>query len=209
MRINTMLLSVVLLGAAMLAGASGQQAQPAASNTTVAVVNMTLIFEKAQKVQDLQRIFGQEKIKLEKESDSRKEKIMLLQKELDSGAFAQNGPDYQDRLSKLERENLELELDLRKWNRRLMIDRKKYFEEIYLEVSLACQDVALSNGIDIVLSDNPIAFDVPDAPALINQILQKKVVYASPRTDMTLTVLERFDNEYLRKGGAATIKLAK
>ena len=209
MRITTMLLSVVLVGAAMLASASGQQGQPAASYTTVAVVNMTLIFEKAQKVQDLQRIFGQEKIKLEKKSDSRKEKIMLLQKELDSGAFAQDGPDYQDRLSKLERENLELELDLRKWNRRLMNDRKKYFEEIYLEVSRACQDVALSNGIDIVLSDNPIAFDVPDAPALVNQILQKKVVYASPRTDMTMTVLERLDNEYLRKGGAATIKLAK
>ena len=51
-------------------------------------------------------------------------------------------------------------------------------------------------------------FDVSDAAVLINQILQKKVVYASPRLDLTPLVIERFDNEYLRAGGAASIKLA-
>jgi len=39
--------------------------------------------------------------------------------------------------------------------------------------------------------------------------LAKKVVYASPRVDLTQIIIDRFDNEYLRLGGADSIKLAK
>ena len=87
-------------------------------------------------------------------------------------------------------------------------ERKKLVEEVYRQISKASQDGAQSQGADIMLAVTPVEFDVPDAAILINQILQKKVVYASPRVNLTALVIERFDNEYLRRGGAATIKLS-
>ncbi len=209
MRTKSTLVCGVILVASMLAFAHGQQGQPAIGQTTVAVVNMTRVFESAQMPKDLERIFGERKSEIEAEARSKKEKIDVIQKELDSGAFAKDSPDYQDRLLKMETLKLQGDHWLRSQERTLAGERKRYFEVLYKHVTQACQDVAQSQGIDIVLSDNPVDFDIPDAAVLINQILAKKVVYASPRVGLTQIIIDRFNNEYLRLGGADTIKLAK
>ena len=209
MRKQTTLVAGLIVGAALLAAAQGQQRQSALGQTTVAVVQMTTVFEKSQMPQDLERIFGQEKSKIEDEANARKAKMDTLQKELDSGAFAKDSDDYYERLEKLELAKVSSELWLRKQDRRLGNERKRWFEDVYKKVTQACRDAAQSQGVEILLSDNPVDFEVPDAAVLINQILQKKVVYAAPHVDLTLLVIERFDNEYLRLGGAATITLAK
>lgn len=198
----------LLIGTALMAVVEGQQGQATSAQTRVAVIDMTTIFEKSQMPRDLERIFGQAKITIETEASDRKNKMDLLQKELDSGAFAKDSPDFQDRFLKLEVSKVQNEIWLRQKDRSLGQDRKTYFEEIYRQISTASQDVAQSQGVDIILAVTPVEFDVPDAAVLINQILQKKVVYASPRVNLTALVIERFDNEYLRRGGAATIKLA-
>lgn len=209
MRTKLIAAAGVLVGTALMAIVEGQQGQPMTAQTSVAVIDMTIIFEKSQMPRDLERIFGQAKIAIETEANDRKNKMDLLQKELDSGAFAKDSPDFQDRLLRLEVSKVENEFWLRQQDRLLGQDRKKYFEEIYRQVSTASQDVAQSQGVDIILAVTPVDFDVPDAAVLINQILQKKVVYATPRVNLTALVIERFDNEYLRRGGAATIKLAR
>lgn len=209
MRRQTTLTAGLIVGAALLAAAQGQQRQSAVGQTTVGVVQMTTVFEKSQMPQDLERIFAQEKSKIEDEAKARKAKMDTLQKELDSGAFAKDSDDYYERLEKLELAKVSSELWLRKQDRRLGNERKRWFEDIYKKVAQACRDAAQSQGVEILLSDNPVDFEVPDATVLINQILQKKVVYAAPHVDLTLLVIERFDNEYLRLGGAATITLAK
>ena len=209
MRTKSTLLCGALLGASVLAVAHGQQGQPAIGQTTVAVVDMTRAFETAQMPKDLERIFGQRKSEIEAEARAKKDKIDVIQKELDSGAFAKDSPDYQDRILQMETLKLQGDHWLRSKERGLAGERKRYFEVLYKQVTQACQDVAQSQGIDIVLSDNPVDFDIPDAAVLINQILAKKVVYASPRVDLTQLIINRFDNEYLRLGGADSIKLAK
>ncbi len=209
MRMKSTLVCGVILGASVLAVAHGQQGQSAIGQTSVAVVDMTRVFETAQMPKDLERIFGQRKSEIEAEARAKKEKVDLIQKELDSGAFAKASPDYQDRLLQMETLKLQGDHWLRNKERRLAGERKRYFEVLYKQVAQACRDVAQSQGIDIVLSDNPVDFDIPDAAVLINQILAKKVVYASPRVDLTQLIINRFDNEYLRLGGADSIKLAK
>ena len=208
MRTKLIAAAGLLVGTALMAIVEGQQAQSMTAQTRVAVIDMTLIFEKSQMPKDLERIFGQEKIRIETEASGRKSNMDLLQKKLDSGAFAKDSPDFQDRFLKLEHSKIDNEFWLRDQDRSLGQDRKKYFEEIYRQISTASQDVAQSQGVDVLLAVTPVEFDVPDAAVLINQILQKKVVYASPRVNLTALVIERFDNEYLRRGGAATIKLA-
>ena len=209
MRTKSTLVCGVMLGASVLAVAHGQQGQPTIGQTTVAVVDMTRVFETAQMPKDLERIFGERKSEIEAEARAKKEKIDVIQKELDSGAFAKDSPDYQDRILQLETLKLQGDHWLRNKERTLAGERKRYFEVLYKQVTQACQDVAQSQGIDIVLSDNPVDFDIPDAAVLINQILAKKVVYASPRVDLTQIIIDRFDNEYLRLGGADSIQLAK
>lgn len=198
----------LLVATALIAIVDGQQGQAAPGQTSVAVIDMTTIFEESQMPKDLERIFGQAKITIETEANVRKNKMQLLQQELDSGAFATDSPDFQDRFLRLELSKVENEIWLRQQDRSLGQDRKKFFEEVYRQISKASQDVAQSQGADIMLAVTPVEFDVPDAAILINQILQKKVVYASPRVNLTALVIERFDNEYLRRGGAATIKLS-
>lgn len=209
MRTKSTLVCGVILGASLLAVAHGQQGQPAIGQTAVAVVDMTRVFETAQMPKDLERIFGQRKSEIEAEARAKKEKIDVIQKELDSGAFAKDSPDYQDRILQMETLKLQGDHWLRSKERSLAGERKRYFEVLYKQVTQSCQDVAQSQGIDIVLSDNPVDFDIPDAAVLISQILAKKVVYASPRVDLTPLIINRFDNEYLRLGGADSIKLAK
>ncbi len=209
MRMKSTLVCGVMLGASVLAVAHGQQGQPAIGQTTVAVVDMTRVFETAQMPKDLERIFGERKSEIETEARAKREKIDVIQKELDSGAFAQDSPDFADRILQMETLKLQGEHWLRSKERSLAGERKRYFEMLYKQVTQACQDVAQSQGIDIVLSDNPVDFSIPDASVLINQILAKKVVYASPRVDLTQLIISRFDNEYLRLGGADSIKLAK
>ena len=209
MRMKSTLVCGVILGASVLAAVHGQQGQPGIGQTTVAVVNMTRVFETAQMPKDLERIFGERKSEIEVQARAKKEQINVIQKELDSGAFAKDSPDYQDRILQMETLKLRGDHWLRGKERSLARERQRYFEMLYKQVTQACQDVAQSQGIDIVLSDNPVDFDIPDAAVLINQILAKKVVYASPRVDLTQLVIDRFDNEYLRLGGADTIKLAK
>lgn len=208
MRTKLIAAAGLLVGTALMAIVEGQQGQATTAQTSVAVIDMTTIFEKSQMPKDLERIFGQAKIDIEAEANGRKSKMDLLQKELDSGAFAKGSPDFQARLLKLEHSKVDNEFWLRDRDRSLGQDRKKYFEEIYRQVSTASKDVAQSRGVDVILAVTPVDFDVPDAAVLINQILQKKVVYATPRVNLTALVIERFDNEYLRRGGAATIKLA-
>lgn len=203
------LLGVALLGAAAWTVARAQTDKTAPCNTCVAVVNMTTVFEKAQMVQDLERIFGQERQRIQTEADERRDKLNSLQKELDSGAFAKESTDYQERLDQLEQLKMDRELWMRKQERLLLTDHKSYFEQVYKRISQACEDVAKVGGIDVVLSDNPVDFAVPESAALVTQILQKKVVYAGPQVDLTPDVLARFDAEYVRDGGAAIIKLAK
>ncbi len=209
MRSKSTLVCGVILGASVLAVAQGQQGQQAIGQTTVAVVDMTRVFESAQMPKDLERKFGERKTEIEAEARAKKERIDVIQKELDSGAFAKDGSDYQARLLQMETLKLEGDHWLRNKERSLAGERKHYFEVLFKQVTQACKDVAQSQEIDIVLSDNPVDFSIPDAAVLINQILAKKVVYASPRVDLTQIVITRFDNEYLRLGGDTTIKLAK
>ena len=209
MRTKLIAAAGLLVGTALMAIVEGQQGQAMTAQPSVAVIDMTVIFEKSQMPRDLERIFGQAKITIETEANDRKNKMDLFQKELDSGAFAKDSSDFQDRFLKLEVSKVKNEIWLRQKDRSLGQDRKTYFEEIYRQISTASKDVAQSQGVDIILAVTPVEFDVPDAAVLINQILQKKVVYASPRVNLTALVIERFDNEYLRRGGAATIKLAR
>ena len=209
MRMKSTLLCGLLLGASALAVAQGKQGGQGIGQTTVAVVDMTRIFANAQMPKDLERIFGERKTVIEAQAKAKKDKIDVIQKELNSGAFAKDSPDYHDRILQMETLKLRADHWLRNKERSLAGERKRYFEVLYKQVTQACRDVAQSQGIDIVLSDNPVDFDIPDAAVLINQILAKKVVYASPRVDLTQLVIDRFDNEYLRLGGADTIKLAK
>ncbi|MCG3137588.1 MAG: hypothetical protein HJJLKODD_01435 [Phycisphaerae bacterium] len=201
---------VILLGCGWAVGRAQQDPNSAASAPArVGVVNMTLVFDKLQIIQDLEKIFTQERDKVKAEAEARNNKIKELQTELESGAFAKESADYQQREAALEQLQMEGKLWLTREERRIRDAHKKWFEEVYKRVSKSCQDIAENNGVDLMIADNPIEFNVPDSNALVSQILQKKVVYASPRVDLTADVMSRVDADYLRDGGASIIKLAK
>jgi len=210
MRHYFLILTSIAIGACLWGIATGQQLQsPGGMGTIVATVNMSSIFAKLQMVQDLEKTFSQENIKIQAEGEKRREQVLQLKKELDSGAFARGSSDFIEREDKIEKLMIEADFWTQKTKRLLQSAHKKWFEEVYKRVSAACQNIALQNGIDIVLTNNPIEFNVTTSEALIAQILQKKVVYAGSRVDLTSAVLAQTDNDYLKDGGASMINLAK
>ena len=72
MRTKSTLVCGVILGASVLAVAHGQQGQPAIGQTTVAVVDMTRVFETAQMPKDLERSFGERTSKIQAEAQVHK-----------------------------------------------------------------------------------------------------------------------------------------
>ena len=55
----------LLVATALIAIVDGQQGQAAPGQTSVAVIDMTTIFEESQMPKDLERIFGQAKTTIE------------------------------------------------------------------------------------------------------------------------------------------------
>ncbi len=207
MRFRTVIVLGIGCGSIIVAAtAGGQSAAPAGS---VAVVNLTVVFERVQIAQDLERVFGGRKSEIQAEAETLRRDLRGLQRELDSGAFAKGSADHQDRVQRLDRKEVELQLFLRHNERSLGEQHKQWFADVYKRVTQACREIAQAAGIDVVLSDNPVNFEVPDASGLIGQFLQKQVVYASPRLDLTGQVIERVDQEYLSQGGPTLIELAK
>lgn len=199
-------LAVILAAAWSFSGAASGQQGPSGTGG-VAVVNTTDLFNSLQMVKDLERRFEEERATVQNEANTRREKIATLQKELASGIFAADSPDYAEREAQAERSQLEAELWIRNEERRLRRKHKEYMARIYQYIEQACGDLARSEGLDLVLTDNPLDLNVPDSNALVEQILRKKIIFASPRLDLTGRVRERVNALYSSAGGAESIRL--
>lgn len=207
---RTWILGTVLVVAIAWVTTAAQPAQPGTiRDTVVAVVNTTLVFEELQMVKDLEQLFRQERSRVQSEAEAKTERIKTQQKELDSGAFAKNSADYKQRKYELAKAKWEAEFWLQEQEKILRSNHTAFFEDVYKRMKTACEELAQAQGVDIVVSDNPVDFDVPDSAALVEQIRQKNVLYVGKRVDLTRLVRERVDYKYQTDGGADQLKLAK
>lgn len=170
-------------------------APPAAGSPNVAVVDIPTVHEAYARTTDLEAQFDARKRRYNDEVEARRGQLERESRALQD--FKPNTPDFQARRKHV----AQLEFDLRFYSEteQEAIERSltASLRLIYDDIQAMVRTVALEKRIDIVIAADEFPDTPPDSPgALKNQILLRKVIYWSPRVDITDEVVARLNSEY-------------
>lgn len=181
-------------------------AQAPGTATKVAVCDVAAVFEQATITTALETKFKEQTEILDREAKAMQDDIRVKRQEL--AAFDPQSNDYRTREEALLVMEAKSEAWFRSRQNHLRRVRMQWFRKIYQQTVDSASEIARSAGIHVVLSDNPIQYEVPDAQTLIGQIRQKNVIYASPHVDLTAQVVGQLNKTFEEAGGANTINIA-
>jgi Skp family chaperone for outer membrane proteins len=174
-------------------------AQQGAGAVNVAVVNLPVASERYQKTADLEVKFEGVRAKLNEQRAAMRDKIdklaRSLQEELKPGTEA-----FAKRQKELAMQEAELQWFVESQSRAVEQSLADSLREIYEDIKTVVGEVALERGLDVVLASDLLPPQVPGAPNQVRQqILLQKVVYWSPRVDLTDEVVARLNTRYQKK----------
>lgn len=166
------------------------------ANPRVAVVNVAEVSERYHRTTDLEARFDAERRKLQQERDALREKIEIarrsLQEELKPGTEA-----FDNRRKELAMLDAELQWFVETKNAEIEKGLASSLRSIYSDIQSAVQSIAAEKNIDLVLAADQIEQDFPETPGVARQrILLNKVVFWSPRMDITESVISRLNAGY-------------
>jgi len=187
----------------------------ATADTKVAVVNIPQVSDGYKKTADLEARFEgiRQKANLERKSISdRIERAQRsLQEELKPGTEA-----YRARLKDLAVLQAELKWFTEVEGRRIEQGLAKSLREIFDDIHGVINTIATQRGLDIVLASDQLPTQGEYDPAQVRQqILIQKVLYWSPKTDITQEVISLLNANYKGvdasggSGGSETVPKAK
>lgn len=182
----------------------GLQADSQGPAPAVGAVNIAQVFEAYQMTRDLEQRFESARRGISDEADNRRQAMENQMASLE--AFDPASRDFAQRRDDLQRMRFEFKVWLEMEEQRLKEEHMAWLRQIYADVTDAVSEAARSRGIDLVVTVDELSEDVPDSLALRREILLKKVLYVSPRVDMTGQVLRLLNEKYEKKGGASWLQ---
>jgi len=211
--------ALVVLGwvAGPVAAAPGQPAgpgpaaaapMPASSGAIrVAVANPARVFNEMQETKTLQAKMQEEEKRFTAEKGDREKQIEQLKTSRQN--LNPNHPQYEE----LSNQFLKATVEYKVWleSRRLIAEQtqKRQMKMLFEKIQVAIAEVARERQVDVVIADNkdPLPNDATleqvDIRALRSAILQKEVLFAGDRADLTDAVLALLDARYKAAGAAA------
>jgi len=185
--------------AAFLALTSIVLGQQGAGAVNVAVVNLPEASERYQKTADLEAQFETVRSKLNEQRAAMKEKVdkltRSLQEELKPGTEA-----YAARQKEVAMQEAELQWFVESQSQAVEQGLADSLRQIYDDIRRVVGEVALERGIDVVLASDQLPPQTSGPPNQVRQqILLQKVVYWSPRVDITDEVVARLNARYQKK----------
>lgn len=179
---------------AVAVAAPGQQDNFAA--VRVAVVNVAEVSEKYQKTTDLEAFFDAQRTQFQKARDEQKQKIermtKALQEELKPGT-----PEFRERARQITMMDAELKWFVESEGQRLEEGLKSSLRGIYDDMLVVIREVAEAHKLDMVVASDRMPDALPESPnQLRQQILLQKVLYWTPRVDITAEVVQRVNQRY-------------
>ena len=200
-QLMTCLIVATLIGVGFAGfGVSRLQAQPKAKaeKTAVAVVNVAELINKCDKNIAFQAEIQKRSAKLQQEAQEKQNKINLMKLDLDELANAQ------DRAKK-EREIIKSLAEFRACyqieQEYIVRDQRLNLIELYGDIDKTVAMVAEREGYDVVLFSTPTPdFEQLNPEQLLQVIGNRRVIYESPKVDMTKIVLEQMNLDHLNKG---------
>ena len=170
--------------------------QNARASTTVAVVNVPLVSERYQKTADLEAQCETIRHGLNDQREALRDRIertsRSLQEELKPGT-----PEFRARRKELAMLEAELQWFVESEGKKIEGDLAASLLLIFADIQAVVREVAAEKGIDVVLSADQMADANPETPMQVRQqIVLQKVLYWSPRVDLTSEVIERLNAKY-------------
>jgi Skp family chaperone for outer membrane proteins len=169
----------------------------------VAVLNLPVVSERYQRTHDLEGQFEVVRQRVNQQRSEMREKIdrmgRSLQEELKPGS---------DAFRSRQREIAVAEAELR-WfedseGQKVEQGLAQSLQLIYSDIIVIVAEIAKEKNLDIVVASDEIPEAVPDSAAQVRQhILLQKVVYWTPRVDITDAVVARLNASYDAKKAAA------
>ncbi len=177
--------------------------QPTLGPTKIAVVNLPRISENYDKTRDLEAQFEEKRIGLNQKRQSLTEAIertrRSLQEELKPGT-----QEFEERRKQLAMQEAELKWFVDSEGEKIEAGLAAALLGIYVDIEAAVYEVAQEQRIDIVLAADQLPNDAPQSPTQVRQqIALHKVVFWSPRVDLTDVVVARLNEKYKAAGGKA------
>jgi len=175
--------------------------QNAAAQTNVAVVNVPLVSDKYQKTTDLEARFEGIRQKANAQRQELRDRIDRAQRSLQEELKPGTEP-YRQRLKELSMLEAELKWFTEVEGQRIEQGLAQSLREIFDDIRDVIGKIAAERGIDVVVASD----DLPpgagsDAAQVRQQIMLQKVLYWSPKTDITQEVVSRLNASYQSTGG--------
>ena len=188
-------------GAARLAVAQAPAQTPPA--TRIAVVNMVDLFDRLDAKKDADNAMQKLSDDLQKELDSRKEKVKNLSDQL------QGYKEGSDIYNQTQNQAMMQAMDLQAFQQyympnKLNLEKRLRTAALYSQINQAIADYARTHGIALVLVADPADLSTArTSDELLSKITIRKVIYADPSLDITQQIVEKMNADYKLGGGSA------
>ena len=169
-------------------------ASAAADCGCTAVIDIVRVFNEFKQTQDINAEFETRRREVQAEVDGRDRIIETHTRELE--AFAPDSADYTTR----RRDLMRLRIDRDNYMKLAEFEVRDLFRiwtrKTYDRICEVAAQVAERRGFDVVVIREDLESDIPDANTLKQQIRLRKVIYSTPRVDITEDVLSRINSDY-------------
>lgn len=207
---RNMLLAATAIGvvAAVAATMSGAPQKAASANgTRVAVVDLVKVFNDFEQTKAVNDKMKEYRDKLSQEADRKMAEVKAEEDALEK--TNPSSPDRQARITKIKRMRLEygvwesLEKDF------VSEQYMEWVKRTYQMVTDGIAEVAKKQGFQLVLTQEQVDTSVTKPDALLQQILNRKVVYADTSVDASAEVLATLNANFAKQGGPASVHFGK
>lgn len=206
---NTLLVmaavAVVSIAAATMSGA--QQRSSTAGGTRVAVVDLVKVFNDFEQTKAVNEAMRAYRDKLTQEADQKMSEIKAEQDILDKTDVA--SPDRQARITKIKR--MQLEYNVWESLEKDFVSEQyvAWVKRTYQMVTDGIAEVAKKQGVQLVVTEEQVDTSVTKPEALLQQILNRKVVYADNSVDISTEVLATLNASFAKLGGPASVHFGR
>jgi Skp family chaperone for outer membrane proteins len=197
-------------------------AELAAEEQSLALVNVSFVFEKYDKVPDIQRRMDEVYKARKAELQQRAQDLVRRSKDLEQNFNPQAADEKMfDLVQRMRRDQFIYERDLRKLNQEIQADYTREMRAVLSDIRVMIRSIAEKGGYALVLrspdTDDPEVTGDTGNPAdrdkktyleliepktvaqLIERFNRNPVLYGARTTDITQDVLKRLNEEYLKR----------
>lgn len=168
----------------------------AATPTRVVVVDIQKAFTSLDQRSQVEAEITAKTEALQREAQDRQQALRSRRSDIDT-ILEPGSDEYKQAINDLERDTIEFTTWYEFQGRKLEIEKALQLENLYRALTETIARLAERNGYDLVLQrDDSISVNQRTQQALANMIVQRKVLFASQRIDITDAVIQQANNEF-------------